>query len=502
MENKQKMVVGGVVAVLSICVAAIVLGFALMSNNGKTDVGPGMNRDSLNLPAETTSTTTTPAASSGTSTAPTPSTRSSNPLQIGFNFIRFFMNDHRPKTGGLTGATDLTTSYLQPSAILADFANLGVDTYRQFPLADLYWSTVEPKQGSWSFANQDKVIPVSSQTPIVELFAMQYASPTAPWDTTFQKTLGPEAKAYLDQVIARYGASVKYWEIGNEMDHWRAADPGVTLPKNTNAAMRIPAVAPTGGFTPEEQGKFFAQVADYIRSKDSDAVIVLPGMSGLDDYQINTWLAGVIKGGGVKAFDIINYHFYGDWSKYATKRANLQTFINANGLSSKPVWLTETGSTSEVSQTTYSNYPNSEDSQAADIFRRLIQAYGSGDALAMWHTYIGSPTDATNIWGGFGVLTDKDVKKKSYYSFKLLTDELIPFASVTRVSTSSNQNVYKVVTVAGATKYVAWGSGTYTVPSGVGSMQSVVPSDVNGSFVTESDIGTSITLTDIPVLLK
>lgn len=57
---------------------------------------------------------------------------------------------------------------------------------------------------------------------------MQYAPGTPPWARSpdeFEPALGSEAQEYLDAVIERYGPVVKYWELGNEMDHWRAADP-------------------------------------------------------------------------------------------------------------------------------------------------------------------------------------------------------------------------------------------------------------------------------------
>jgi hypothetical protein len=32
------------------------------------------------------------------------------------------------------------------------------------------------------------------------------------------------------------------------------------------------------------------------------------------------------------------------------------------------------------------NYPNSETTQAADVFRYPLQAFGAGDALVNWYT--------------------------------------------------------------------------------------------------------------------
>ncbi len=154
--------------------------------------------------------------------------------QIGVNFVAFYISEAQ------RGAVDTQIPFRQPDWIFNDFRALGVQAYRQLTLADLFWDVVEPSSGRFHFDQADTVIPNAEFEPIVTLFALQYASPTPPWETSptrFQKTLGPEARAYLEQVIARYGQVVRYWEIGNEMDHWRAADPGAGLP---SGAERIP----------------------------------------------------------------------------------------------------------------------------------------------------------------------------------------------------------------------------------------------------------------------
>lgn len=421
--------------------------------------------------------------------APLALDRSAHP-QIGLNFIRFYWDSSNDP-------------HYQPGWIFSDFAKLGVQTFRQFVKADLLWKNVEPQDNRWHWSEADAVIANPNFEPIVTLFAMQYTSPTPPWATTpsqFQKTLGPEARDYLQHVIARYGPYVKYWEIGNEMDHWRAADPGNRHP------LRFPPAYPVDGFSPQEQGAFLAQVADFIRQRDPDAVIIIPGMGGLSDYTLNNWFAGVITGGGSDWFDVINYHFYGAWQSYAKLRKDLEGFIIDHGLGDKPVWLTETGSTASPTLTSRTDYPNSPPTQAADVFRRLIQAYGYGDSLAIWHTYIGSDDLPSNPWRLYGLRTDAATgaqAQPAYYSFKLLAQELIPFAQVKILAgQSGGVNNYEIITQTGAKKYVAWGSGNLTIPSGITQMTSVIPL-ANGSFSWQPvQAGQTITLSPYPVLLK
>ncbi|MFQ5342538.1 MAG: hypothetical protein ACE5F6_13420, partial [Anaerolineae bacterium] len=414
--------------------------------------------------------------------------------QIGLNFIRFFWES--------PGEPDTTTPYVQPEWIFDDFAELGIHAFRQFVRADLLWNTVEPQNDEWNFDQADAVITNPDFEPIVTLFSLQYASATPPWATDsseFQKTLGPEARDYLETIIQRYGPYVKYWEIGNEMDHWRAADPDAVNPNPPN----LPPSYPLDGFSPQEQGVFLAQVAAFIRERDPDAVIIMPGMGGLDDHTLNTWFAGVIEGGGTDWFDVVNYHYYPTWQAYSRRRQDLQTFLEDHGIADKPVWLTETGSTASPTLTVRTDYPNSPESQAADVFRRLIQAYGYGDSLAIWHTYIGSPDTPGNMWRLYGIRTDTAEAQPSYYTFKLLTTELIPFESVEILSSvPAGENSFKITTEAGDVKYVAWGSGNFAVPAGMTQMTLVIP-NTDGSFTWQVvEAGDVIALAPEPVLLK
>jgi hypothetical protein len=414
--------------------------------------------------------------------------------QLGLNFIRFYW----PKGKG--APMDTTTPYLQPAAIFKDFDELGAQCYRQFVRADLLWNVVEPRKGQWDFAAADAVLKTGTATPIATLFANQYASPTPPWygaGDTFSKTLGPEAKEYLSAVVERYGKYVKYWELGNEMSHWRAADPGDAGARRA----KLPACLPTDGFSPAEQGRFLAETASFIKERDPDAVIVMPGMPGFSDYEFTTWLPGVVGAAGQNTFDVINYHYYGEWSSYAQGRSQLSATLSGLGLSGKPVWNTETGSTASPTLTLRTDYPNTPESQAADVFRRIVQAYAAGDSLVCWHTYISSDNTPSNEWRLYGLRTADSTRLPSYDSFKLLGNEIVPFVKVDAMP-SSGQYVFKITRRDGGVRYVAWGGGSLAVPDGISSSTSVI-TDAAGDFSWQTVTGgKTIALSDVPVLLK
>jgi hypothetical protein len=417
-------------------------------------------------------------------------------VQIGLNFIRFYVDDsHR-------GAVDTRTPYLQPDWIFADFRALGIHAFRQSPLADLFWDVIEPQDGQWHFSEADTVLTSPEFEPIATLFAMQYASATPPWERNparFQKTLGPEARDYLERVIARYGPYIRYWEIGNEMDHWRAADPGE---KPQPGAERLP-IAPPDGFSPQEQGIFLAQAATFIRERDPDAVIVLPGMSAPADYPLTVWLEGVVQGGGTDWFDVVNYHYYGNWQGYCRQREALQAFLDRRGLGEKPVWLTESGSTRDTGLTIRTNYPNSPESQAADIFRRLVPAYALGDDLVLWHTYFDSPDLPGNDWRQYGIRSHQGEAQPAYYALQRLIQELIPFRQAEKIACDGRgANIFRFVREDGQERYVVWGTGEFTVPEGIRQMTSVIPAGQEEYAWQAISPGERVQLTEIPVILR
>ena len=420
-----------------------------------------------------------------------------SPPQFGLNFIRFYWENNNAAGAGEP------PDYLLPDFIFGDFADLGVDAYRQFIKADLVWNVVEPADNQWHFDEADSVIMRDGAEPIVTLFGIQYASATPPWPgvTEFQKEMGPEATDYVTTIVQRYAPYVTYWEIGNEMDHWRAFDPA---DESALPPQRPPAVVPEDGFSPQEQGVFLAQVAEIIRANDPDAVILMPGMGGLDDYPLNTWLAGVLEGGGADWFDVVNYHYYGPWYRFPFDRQRLDDFLAANGLTDKPVWLTETGATNDPTLNGRTDYPNSPEEQAADVFRRAVQAWGLGDSFVAWHTYIGSPSIPENLWRGYGIRSDQGVPQSSYFAVQLLTSELLPYAQVDalQVEGQNGINLYRIATQDGAVKYVAWGQGSLAIPDGVTQMTSVVPSDDLTYGWDTAVPGQTITLSSIPILFK
>lgn len=422
-------------------------------------------------------------------------------IQIGIDFPSFYGSGSALDQDAAKGAQITTNPLTQPSTVLPDLESLGLHYLRQITGAEPLWSNIE--NNNWNISLADPVIQASNLEPIIIFFAYQYASGTPPGETDpakFQKTLGDEGKSYLLEVLTRYNSSstkyIRYAELGNEMDHWQALE-------NGGDADGLPACVPES-YSPQEQGIFLKQASDYIKSINPNITILLPGMSAVASYALETWLPGVIQGGGSGFFDIMNYHCYDRWQSCEQNIINLKTKMAELGIN-KPIWLTETGSTSDPTNNSRTQN-NSDVSQASDIFRRALPAYAHGVQAVSFFSYYDNPEDDPNnsTFFGFGIRTITGEAKPSYYSLKLLVSELIPFSTVTDLSTdsSSDTRTYKINTDAGHTKYVMWGSGSTTVPAGMSQMTSVFPNN-SGEFTWQNVTpGQTLTLSEVPYLLK
>jgi hypothetical protein len=439
------------------------------------------------------------AASSATVTLevnihPPPSTEGRPEMpQIGLNKIQFGL-------GATAGDLDSATLPYRPDSIFDGFRDLGVQIFRQAARGDLVWSTVELTEGNFSDADANQIVSVPDVEPTCTLFEIQYAAPTPPWCediSEFQKFMGPDAYDYLDHVLSNYGDSVGYYELGNEMYHWVAADPPVDNPDV------LPGCYPTDGYSPSEQAVFIEEASRYVKEGDPGAVLTLSSVA-TDSDQAYAWLEDVMSTtGSTDWFDVVSYHAYDNWGRAYGTRDNFATELAALGLQDKLVKLTEYGSTSDADYTDRTDYPNSPESQCADVFRETLIGFGYGDATTIWHTYL--PVTSASTGGefqGFELVEYDGTWKPAAYTYQLLASELIPFKEITNYS-SRSQYVYKVTTTDDEDRWVFWADGTTaTIPSGVTEYTSVYPNS-DGSFDwIPVSAGDQVPLTDTPILVR
>lgn len=418
-------------------------------------------------------------------------------VQVGVNKVQFGRD--------ATDPNDLeTASYaFRPSTIRGWLTDLGLQAHRQATHGDVVWPAFEPIDDSFFYAGPDEILADEYFEPLATLFDIQYASPTPPWCTDpaqFQKRMNSSSYDYVNEAIGTYGGWVQYWELGNEMWHWVAADP----PASEDAIADMPACYPLDGFSPGEQGGFLKQAGDHIHSLDPNAMIVLPAIRTNGDAT-DTWLRQVVAAtGDTDWFDVMNYHSYDAWSIFYAKRDSLDRLIVENGLEDKLVHLTEAGSSSDPAETGRTNYPNSDETECSDVFRFFAISMSHGDARYIWHTLIGMSTDGSSDGlPGMELIENDGTWKPAAYTMQLLTSYMLPLAQLTDL-TRGTLYAFQGYTTRGSQRWIVWSASSdeFTIPSGVTRMTSVYPG-ADGSFtwttVAEGDV---ITLDETPVLLR
>ncbi|MFA5783072.1 MAG: T9SS type A sorting domain-containing protein [Bacteroidales bacterium] len=393
----------------------------------------------------------------------------------------------------------------------------GAQIARQLTFGDVIWKMVEPTDSSWNFVYSDSVfMDYPSLDYIGNLYCISMKDTLGyqvPWKACtdvgnpacrwIAARDSDDTKQYLDTVIKRYGNIIKYWEIGNEVENH-------TFPAS---------------FPPAQFVQFFKYNYQWIKSSDANAKIVIPSFVGTYGVPMQSkydWLRIFFDLGGGSYIDIIAYHDYNSWWTLPLHIDSITSIRNSFWFQAKPIWLTE----SSVSSNTTSITPTyaSIDEQAADIWRRSCLAWSKGVELYIWHSLWSSAPPSE--WQEFGIVDNNGKKKKSFHSYKLLSERIIDFTSVNLVSSGiisdDNENggngvwVIKFI-VTGGNKYVMWSpdNQTYSITPTQNSkfkIYNVVPSSLspNGeiaNFLIDSvfvNAGNShiFNLTSLPILVE
>ena len=390
---------------------------------------------------------------------------------------------------------------------------------RQVTFADVFWGSVESPNDSFDFTNQDSAFLNDHNIHVIgTLYSMMGELDTfgiqVPWkactnpDTCFWDIArdSNDTKDYIKTIVNRYKDRTKYWELANEIE---------TRSKPTSLPIT-------------DLINFFKYNTQWIKNNDSTAKTLLPGLVGTYGLPLNSkyaWLKLFLLSGGGDVVDIMNYHDYNSWWTLPAHFDSIRDILTQFGYSDKPIWITECSVSSDTVSNITPNY-SSEDEQAADVWRRPSVLWSRGAEVVFWHCLWSS--DYQSEWSHFGLLNDKGEKKKSFYAYQLLIDEVADFDSIELISSGNivdnNDNggdgIWAVkFMVDGKKKWLLWSpdNQVYSFPrswldnSDVVNVTHVVPDDVlfNGDSaefniytkVCTSD-STQFQLTSLPILLE
>lgn len=340
------------------------------------------------------------------------------PLQVGVNFIKL-AEDH-----------GIAERMQDPEWVINDAENLGAQMLRQVAGAGLYWRDVEPANDQWDFEDSDEFYGAATQLQRVgDLYAMSFASPTPPWSDQWAELENQDHVNYLERTINRYQSAVEYWEPGNELSLWRVTEEysaGALPELFSDFVDKVGAWPPSNSFSTKDKADFLDFAAAMIHELDPEAKVIYPGLVGTGE-DVQRQFGEILRLTDPEAFDIYNYHDYGPWWELAENNAELQKVIELYGNPELPVWVTETGVTSDASLDIRTDYPNSPDEQAADVFRRFAILFAHGVDYVAWHTQVSSPPVETNNWRDYGLTGSTGMQKPAYFTYQLFANLIVPF---------------------------------------------------------------------------
>ncbi|MEI8293978.1 MAG: endo-1,4-beta-xylanase [bacterium] len=394
---------------------------------------------------------------------------------------------------------------------------LGVVGLRHLAPNEVGWSDVQQSNGLFKWTNADSVfsgtnaqgfsfLPTFYGAGDGNLYVPPGTSSSVAWSAS---SYGNQTTTYLQTVVNRYKSNVHYWEIANEMD-------GKTSSPN--------------GFTASGYAEFLNYSAAAIRAADSSAAIVIAGTVGGYGYPLSTatqWLTDVLNAGGAAGFDVLNYHDYKSWWTLPAHFDQYRAILDAHGLATTPIWVSETAQASVLSSSNYNPAYASVDGQAADTWRRPCLLFAKGAQVVFWHSLWDNNADTSGFRNMGFVSSSSGIRKKSWHSFKLLVQKIEGFTSATLLSsgdgTDSNTSGGNGVWVVrfdfsdGTRRWVAWSPDSRTATlTGISqaasvNLTTVVPTALSTDGLTPTWATSNATVTsgnltlqlaDAPVLIE
>ncbi len=202
-------------------------------------------------------------------------------------------------------------------------------TGAEYGREEFNWEKINPKKGSYRWADPDHAISIYKANNIKVLGLIAYSAPWASTnpgagsDAQFYKPNMDEWRNYVGQLVRRYGYYVKDWEIWNEPNYsgfWRDAGIG-------------------------EYRELLVAAYDTIKSIDPGAKVITGGLTYADEG----WISELMDNGGWEHSDAIGVHYYADTGPDFNSENNLRRrlvdlenrVLGPRG--GKEIWVTEMG---------------------------------------------------------------------------------------------------------------------------------------------------------------
>lgn len=206
---------------------------------------------------------------------------------------------------------------------------------------------------------------------------------------------------YVFQTVSRYKDKIHYWEVWNEPDlqgFWHG--------------------------TPEQYAELLAVSYDAIKRADPQAKVLLGGIA-MSETETEPFLTGILSDPRYPAaryFDIMNVHSYSPKEIAKQKLEAVRRILARYGAADKPLWMTETGYSSDPSLQKDPRYqgPEGQAQWLRDMIPFALNELGAQKVF--WFQLFDYPDDFT---GDFqfrrhGLIDNRGNPKPAYFAYKEL----------------------------------------------------------------------------------
>jgi len=262
--------------------------------------------------------------------------------------------------------------------------------------AGVAWPQLEPNKGDWHFETLDKYVQLAQQHHVEILLTLgltpQWASTRPQEASDYKPGNAAEPKDmrdwqdYVRAVATRYKGKIRDYEIWNEPNRKQDFSGDVhTMVELTR------------------------QASEIIKQVDPSNTVVSASATAVGGIP---WFNQYLAQGAGKYVDVIGYHFYvtpEPPEKAVPLIQSVQQAMAANGISSKPLWDTETGWANPTVFT-------SPDQKAAYVARAYIIDWAAGVSRFYWYA-----------WDNHGwvtlEMTNRDTEQPALPAFAYATTE-------------------------------------------------------------------------------
>lgn len=293
------------------------------------------------------------------------------------------------------------------------------------------WKQVEPTDNNYKFSQLDNQLKAIKDHDIIPYIMIGQSGKSPDWITSAPagtENLGypprndgdwKSWRDFVSSLVKRYGCGsggkclVTYWEIWSEEEgiYWREK-----------------------GYSAEKYVNFLKAAYEEIKNADPSAKIILGRFKGNAVRKLNTdnfnyqideearFITGLFNSGAGQYFDIVSLGgpYSCDWQENSHNTLqkwydNTVKLLQYYQLGKRPIWITETGCSSDINQDGQidASEREQEEKQALDLKVRYQLAINIGFAKVFWRHLEENPS--RGFKGFYGIVRRDSLEKKPAY---------------------------------------------------------------------------------------